>query len=627
MKTQYEIFESLREIMNFKSEGQLADFLDIAPQYLSQLKSRGTIPYEKIIQKSENNYKLEDIFFNKERNTPHGINLKIRGDNNYTNNGSNNNVDINNSHNNTDEELTLLINNYAEGMTLYGKGILINNVIRNLTAPNLISKEIFMTGDLKLENNYLNMSNIFNYKMYKLNRYGNLPLKAIKNTEDLSDISGKQSYISQIGLYPDLRQKCQDVFDVHQAYNSLIEKVLIDKNVINNPNEKIVSLKRNKKVKNRTSLLADISDLMIEGEQKVFYELYFVIIVRNGKNPIKEYWIDFGEGKGFQKIRGNTTTHRFQNAGIKDIKVKIVDSEKNVISKTFSVDIYDLTQEEFRALLQDKDTRQYLEKLSKGVLKIAEDQKGTKYSNAVEIFKLDKENRSKDLPNKYGKLFKELKDETASSNEFNISKMIKFNNGIKEVKEYILNNLEEFNLVSKEDSKTAIENAKNYILENPGEFNLTSFKNYEEILYDIKEQIFQNLDEYNLTFKENVKIAYEEGKNKVLKNPKSFNLMNVSNLQYEMQKLTQKIKQNPSKYGIKITREVLESLDRGWSLLGTLAEIKDISIFKDFKIVWIFADGEFKGYSPYPDIRRKIRNAHFPIFNKVPKNAGLWLYK
>jgi hypothetical protein len=58
-----------------------------------------------------------------------------------------------------------------------------------------------------------------------------------------------------------------------------------------------------------------------------------------------------------------------------------------------------------------------------------------------------------------------------------------------------------------------------------------------------------------------------------------------------------------------------------------LAEINDISIFKDFKIIWIFADGEFKGYSPYPEIRRKIRNAHFPIFNKVPKNAGLWLYK
>jgi predicted outer membrane repeat protein len=522
---------------------------------------------------------------------------------------------------------SLLIDNYAEGMTLYGKGTLINNVIRNLTAPNLISKEVFMTGDLKLENNYLNMSNIFNYKMYKLNRYGNMPLKSIKDDNDLSNIFGKQSYISQIGLHPNLRQKCQDIFNVHKAYKSLIKKVLVDQNQTDEDDGEIASLKRNRKKKSRTSLLADINDLMIEGEQKVFYELYFVIIVRNGKNPIKEYWIDFDDEKGFQKIKGNTVTYRFHNAGIKDIKVKIIDSEKNVISKTFSVDIYDLTQEEFRALLQDKDTREYLEKLSKGILKVAEDQKGSKYSEAVEIFKLDKENKDNALSNKYGKLFQELEDETASSNEFNISKMIKFNNGITEVKEYILSNLEEFNLVSKEDSKTAIENAKNYILENPGEFNLTNFKNYEEILYDIKEQIFQNLDEYNLTFKENVTVAYEEGKNKVIKNPKSFNLMNMSDLQYEMKKLTKKIKQNPSKYGIKITKEVLESLDKGWSLLGTLAEINDISIFKDFKIIWIFADGEFKGYSPYPEIRRKIRNAHFPIFNKVPKNAGLWLYK
>ena len=47
-----------------------------------------------------------------------------------------------------------------------------------------------------------------------------------------------------------------------------------------------------------------------------------------------------------------------------------------------------------------------------------------------------------------------------------------------------------------------------------------------------------------------------------------------------MQKSTRKIKQNPSKYGIKITKEVLDSLDKGWSLLGTLAEINDISIFQ-----------------------------------------------
>jgi len=519
---------------------------------------------------------------------------------------------------------SLIINNYADGMTIYGKGTLINNVIKNFTAPNLISKEIFMTGDLKLENNYLNMSNVFNYKLYKLRRHGNLPLKRIPNPDNLSSVFGQHSHISEIGLNPELNGKCKDIFNVKEAYKSLLESAEIDQNKTKNQ-ELIGQMKRTDRSTKRGSLLADISDLMVEGEQKIFNELYLVIIVRNGKYKVKEYYIDFDEGRGFEKIKSNTVTHRFHNAGIKDIKVKIIDSEKNVVTKEFAIDIYDLSQDEFKKLLEDKDARSYLEQISKGVLNVAENQKGSKYSSAVELF--NTEQNGDGLSTKYGKLLQELNSESASSNEFNMSKMVKFNNGVNEVKEYILSNLEEFNLVTKEDSKTAIVNARSYILENPKDFNLTSFKNYQEILIDIQEQIFTHLDEYNLTFKRDVTVAFEEGKEKVIKNPKAFNLMSMSDLQGEMQKLTTKIKANPSKYGIKVTKKVLDNLDQGWSLLGTLAEIKDISIFADFKIIWIFADGEFKGYSSSPDVRRKIRNAKFSIFNNVPKNAGIWLYK
>jgi len=521
---------------------------------------------------------------------------------------------------------SLLINNYAEGMSLYGKGVLINNVIRNVTAPNLISKEIFMTGNLKLENNYLNMSNIYNYKLYKLNRDGNFPLKSIPNSDDLSSIFGEQSHIAEIGLYPNLRGSCEEIFNVRKAYNSLLKTALIKTDNSLDDNDMINSIVRKGRGKKRTSLLADISDLMVEGEQKIFNELYFVIIIRSGKNKVKEYFIDFDNGKGFQKIKGNTVNHRFHNAGIKDVKVKIIDSKKNEVTKEFPIDIYELSQDEFRKLLSNKEARSYLEKISKGILNVAEHQKDSKYSSAIELLGMDSEDNN-GLADKYGKLLNELNRERAPSNEFNISKMVQFNNGVNEVKEYILSNLEEFNLVSKTDSKSAINNAKTYILENPKEFNLTSFKNYEEIIIDIQEKIFRNLDEYNLTYKKNVDVAFEKGQNKVISNPKDFNLMSMSDLQGEMQKLTTKIKANPSKYGIKVTKDVLDQLDKGWSLLGTLAEIKDISIFKDFKIIWIFADGEFKGYSSSPNIRRKIRNAKFSIFSDVPKNAGIWLYK
>jgi predicted outer membrane repeat protein len=524
---------------------------------------------------------------------------------------------------------SLMINNSAKGMTLYGKGTLINNVIKNITAPDLVSQEIFMTGNLKLENNYLNMSNIYNYQLYKLQRKGNLALAKIETPYDLSYIFGEQSHVAKVGLTPDFRKSCLEIFDVRKAYNSLLQTALIDTNSTTcEDNETIIKMERNRKEVTRSSLIADISDLMIEGDQKVFNELYFVIIVRSGKSKVDKYFIDFDEGKGFEEIKGNSVTHRFHNSGIKDIKVKIVDVEENEVVKEFPLDIYELSQDEFRELLSDKKTRSYLENLSKGVLNVAENPDGTRYSSAIDLLNSDREG-SDDLylRNKYGKLLSELSDESASSNEFNISKMVQFNNGVNEVKEYILNNLEEFNLVSIEDSKDAIDNAKKYIIENPKEFNLTSFKNYEEIIIEIQKEILSNLDEYNLTYKKNIDIAYEDGKDKVISNPKAFNLMSMSDLQGEMQKLTIKIKEDPSKYGIKVTRAVLDSLDKGWSLLGTLAEIDDISIFDGFKIIWIFADGEFKGYSPSSDIRRKIRNARFDVFDRVPKNAGIWLYK
>ena len=58
-----------------------------------------------------------------------------------------------------------------------------------------------MTGNLKLENNYLNMGNIYNYKLYKLNRNGNLPLKKLPDSDNLSSIFGEQSHIAKIGIF------------------------------------------------------------------------------------------------------------------------------------------------------------------------------------------------------------------------------------------------------------------------------------------------------------------------------------------------------------------------------------------------------------------------------------------
>ena len=183
--------------------------------------------------------------------------------------------------------------------------------------------------------------------------------------------------------------------------------------------------------------------------------------------------MDFDEGKGYEELQNNLISHRFHESGIKDIKVKIVDKEGKIAEKTFPLDIYELSQDEFRELLKDKESRRYLESISSGVIKIAENQKDSKYSYALGIIDSENQKDSKDskysndiknINDRYGKLIEELQAEETNTNEFNISKMIQFNNGINEVKDYILGNIEESNNISKGDSKDAVDNAKNIFL-------------------------------------------------------------------------------------------------------------------------------------------------------------------
>jgi predicted outer membrane repeat protein len=511
---------------------------------------------------------------------------------------------------------SLLLKNYGKGMALYGKGLIVNSIIKNSTAPDLVSQEIYLNGHLSLENNHLTLSNIYNYHLYKVATKGNEPLKNIKNKLNLSEVFGENE-ISEIGIFPDVRKSCKELFDTRKAYSKLLHDVEVEV-VEEEKSEKIEILSREREREiGRTSIVADISDLVIEGDHKCFKEQQFVTVIRHGKNKIVKHMIDFGEGRGYEYVRGNSANYRFHTSGIKDVKVKIEDSEGNVIEKKFAVPVYELSKDDFKEIIQDQKSRQYLEGMSRGILKIIENPEATNYHKAIGI-ETEEGRQSNFLETYIG----ELRDDQ------NLTKMLLFNNGMNEIEEYFIDNLKELNIVSKgEESNEAIASAKKYILENPQEFNLTHFKNYEEIITLIEEKIMENLDGYDLTSKKNLKVAKEDGKKEVVKNPKKFNLLSMNEVQDEMVKLTDKIKADPSKFGIRITKKTIENLPKGWSLLGTLADIKDVTIFDGVQIVWIFAGGEFKGYSPLPDIRRKIRNSQFEVFNYVPKNAGLWLHK
>jgi predicted outer membrane repeat protein len=507
---------------------------------------------------------------------------------------------------------SLLIKNYGKGMSLYGKGLIANSIIKNSTAPDLVSQEIYLNGHIELENNYLTLSNIYNDELYKRKTKGNEPIKNLKDTNFI-EIFG-DTEIAKVGISLDKQASCKDTFDTRTAYSKVFH--IPEEDLISTKTEKIEILSRDRdKSERRTSTIADISDLMIEGDHKIFKEMRFVTVIRDGKNKIVKQMIDFDEGRGYEEIRGNSINYRFHTSGIKDVKVKIADSEGNVLEKKFPVAVYELSKDDFKELIQDEKSRVYLESMSRGIMKILENP--TSYYKAIGI-ETAEERQSEFLQMYVGEL----------EGDQNISKMVMYNNGVQEVESYILNSLKELNIISQSpESDEAIENAKNYILEHPEEFNLASFKNYEEIITEIEQEIISNLDEYNFTSKKNVKIAESKAKKEVIENPEKFNLLSMSQVQNEMIRLTDKIKADPSKFGIRITEETIKNLPKGWSLLGTLAQIKDVTIFDGIQIVWIFADGEFKGYSPLPDIRRKIRNSHFEVFNYVPKNAGLWLYK
>lgn len=65
-----DVLNRLKEVMGFEKDNQIAEFLEVSSSHLANYKVRGTIPFEKIIEKSIGNYNLEYIFFGKGRTTP-----------------------------------------------------------------------------------------------------------------------------------------------------------------------------------------------------------------------------------------------------------------------------------------------------------------------------------------------------------------------------------------------------------------------------------------------------------------------------------------------------------------------------------------------------------------------------
>ena len=72
----------------------------------------------------------------------------------------------------------------------------------------------------------------------------------------------------------------------------------------------------------------------------------------------------------------------------------------------------------------------------------------------------------------------------------------------------------------------------------------------------------------------------------------------------------------------------IDALPKGKNyLVGFSEEITNLKVFENVKVVWIYSDDQWKGYSPNSKILKALVIYKIPIFNSIPKYTGFWIQK
>jgi len=72
------VFERLKYVLEFKKDVELAEFLEVIPQQISQMKKRNNIPYLKIIENGKlGRYKLDYVFLGVGDRKPTQVSLNL----------------------------------------------------------------------------------------------------------------------------------------------------------------------------------------------------------------------------------------------------------------------------------------------------------------------------------------------------------------------------------------------------------------------------------------------------------------------------------------------------------------------------------------------------------------------
>ena len=79
-----------------------------------------------------------------------------------------------------------------------------------------------------------------------------------------------------------------------------------------------------------------------------------------------------------------------------------------------------------------------------------------------------------------------------------------------------------------------------------------------------------------------------------------------------------------------LTSSDIDSLSSGWSLLGTMHSITDLSIFDSAKIIWIYnhTTNLWGAYSSDEAVKEQIINNHsVELIESIPAKSGIWVFK
>jgi hypothetical protein len=74
------------------------------------------------------------------------------------------------------------------------------------------------------------------------------------------------------------------------------------------------------------------------------------------------------------------------------------------------------------------------------------------------------------------------------------------------------------------------------------------------------------------------------------------------------------------------TENDISEIGTGWTLHGTTNKITNLNIFNSADIVWVFADGNWKGWSG-DEVKQALLERDYNLLESVPKNSGFWIYK